>query len=384
MYDTKYVFSQLTDYLNYDRFRKIVDKYKANSYVKKFTCWNLLMVMLFGQLSKRVSARDLVSAIEAHSRKSQHLGFGEHVSRSNLSKSLDRKDSRVFEDYAKYMIKTARQLREQDIFKLGGNVYAVDSTTIDLCLSVYSWAKFRRAKGGVKAHVEFDLETQVPAFIHITTASVHDVNAMDVIPYEENAFYVFDRGYNDFKRLFHIDEICSKFVVRAKDNLKYEPIRWKRRMPKNIKSDSLIRLTTYNSQKKYPRPLRRIEFHDEELNRDFVFLTNAITLDANTIALLYKNRWQIELFFKWLKQHLNIQRFWGTSLNAVKIQIYSAIIAYCLIAIIHKKLNLKCSIYEMLQVLNMSMTDTSSILDLLKYDNNIDNELDGSSEPTLF
>ncbi len=288
MYNTKYVFSQLTDYLNYDRFRKIVDKYKANSYVKKFTCWNLLMVMLFGQLSKRVSARDLVSAIEAHSRKSRHLGFGEYVSRSNLSKSLDHKDSRVFEDYAKYMIKTARQLREQDIFKLGGKVYAVDSTTIDLCLSVYSWAKFRRAKGGVKAHVEFDLETQVPAFIHITTASVHDVNAMDVIPYEENAFYVFDRGYNDFKRLFHIDEISSKFVVRGKDNLKYEPIRWKRRMPKNIKSDSLIRLTTYNSQKKYPRPLRRIEFHDEELNRDFVFLTNAVTLDANTIACFTK------------------------------------------------------------------------------------------------
>ena len=273
----------------------------------------------------------------------------------------------------------------KDIFKLHGKVYAFDSTTIDLCLSVYDWAHFRRAKGGIKVHTLFDLEAQVPTIFHITKAKVNDVNGMDVIPYEPNAFYVFDRGYNDFRRLFHINELGSFFVVRAKKTLKYQHVRWKRRMKKNVLSDSIIRLTIYKSSHDYPAVLRRIEYFDEEQNRIFVYLTNALSLDALDVANLYKNRWQIELFFKWMKQHLNIQRFWGTTENAVRIQIYSAIITYCLAAIIHHDMKLKCSVYEMLQVLSMSLIDNSNIRDLLDPPNdNIVNELDGSSEPNLF
>ena len=283
------------------------------------------------------------------------------------------------------MIGKARSKRINDVFELGGNVYAFDSTTIDLCLSVYEWARFRRAKGGIKIHTLYDLESQVPAFLHITEASVHDVNAMDKIPYEQGAFYVFDRGYNDFKRLYRINEIESFFVVRAKENLRFKAVKWKRRMPKDVVSDSIVRLSGYASEKKYPDVLRRIVYYDEEQDRTFTFLTNALTLDALTIALLYKNRWQIELFFKWMKQHLNIQRFWGTTENAVRIQIYCAITAYCLVAIVHHDLDLDCSVYETLQIIGMSLTDTKPLKDLLNKSNfkNVKEQFD-NSEPLLF
>ena len=361
MHKEKFVFAQLAEFLNGDKFRHIVDKYEGNSYVKTFNCWNQLLVLMFGQLSNRKSLRDLALVISAHSDKCYHLGFGKSVTLSNLSKANARRDYRIFEEYAYYMIGKARSKRINDVFELGGNVYAFDSTTVDLCLSVYEWARFRRAKGGIKIHTLYDLETQVPAFLHITEASVHDVNALDKIPYEQGAFYVFDRGYNDFKRLYRINEIESFFVVRAKENLKFKAVRWKRRMPKNVVSDSIIRLSGYASEKKYPDVLRRIVYYDEEQDRTFTFLTNALTLDALTIALLYKNRWQIELFFKWMKQHLNIQRFWGTTENAVRIQIYCAITAYCLVAIVHHDLDLDCSVYETLQIIGMSLTDTKPL-----------------------
>ena len=213
MHKEKFVFAQLAEFLNGDKFRHIVDKYNGNNYVKSFTCWNQLLVLMFGQLSNRKSLRDLALVITAHSDKCYHLGFGKSVTLSNLSKANARRDFRIFEEYAYYMIGKARSRRIRDVFELGGNVYAFDSTTIDLCLSVYEWARFRRAKGGVKIHTLYDLETQVPAFLHITEASVHDVNAMDEIPYEPGALYVFDRGYNDFRRLHCISEIGSFFVV---------------------------------------------------------------------------------------------------------------------------------------------------------------------------
>ena len=385
MHKEKFVFAQLAEFLNGDKFRHIVDKYNGNSYVKSFTCWNQLLVLMFGQLSNRKSLRDLALVITAHSDKCYHLGFGKSVTLSNLSKANAHRDYRIFEEYAYYMIGKARSKRIHDVFELGGNVYAFDSTTIDLCLSVYEWARFRRAKGGIKIHTLYDLETQVPAFLHITEASVHDVNAMDVIPYEPGAFYVFDRGYNDFRRLHCINEIGSFFVVRAKDNLNYKAVKWKRRMPANVVSDSTVRLAGYTSEKKYPDALRRIVFFDEEQDRTFTFLTNALTLDALTVALLYKNRWQIELFFKWMKQHLNIQRFWGTTENAVRIQIYSAITAFCLVAIVHHDLHLECSVYETLQIIGMSLTDTKPLKDLLNKSNfnNVKEQID-NSELLLF
>lgn len=261
------------------------------------------------------------------------------------------------------MMEQARRNRAADIFKLGGKVYAFDSTTIPLCLSVFWWAKFRKKKGGVKVHVLYDLEVQVPAFYHITTASVHDSKAMPEIPYETGAYYIFDRGYNNFKELFRIQRMESFFVVRAKTNLQNKCVKWKRRMPKNILSDAEIELTVYNSRKDYPDNLRLVRYYDEKQGREFMFLTNAMDLTAQQIADLYKNRWQIELFFKWLKQHLKIKKFWGTTENAVRIQMAAAI-AYCLVAIVQHDMKLKRSTYKVLQILSISLTDKTPLREL--------------------
>ena len=385
MYNSKYIFSQLTLFLDRNHFNFLVRKYNGDSYVKSFTCWNQLLVLMFGQFSQRKSLRDLTMAIGAHRNKLYHLGFGKSVKLSNLSKANNSRDYRIFEDYAYSMVAKAQKKLEDDVFKLGGKVYAFDSTTIDLCLSVYEWAKFRCTKAGIKVHTLFDLETHIPEFFHITSANVHDSQTMDKIDYQKDAFYVFDRGYNDFVQLYYINIIGSFFVIRGKQNLNYRVIRWKRKMKKNIISDSIVKLDGYMSSMKYPTAFRRIVYHDEEQDREFTFLTNALSLEAQKVADLYKSRWQIELFFKWMKQHLNIQRFWGTTENAVRIQIYTAIITYCLAAIIYHDLKLDCSVYEMLQVLSMSLTDTTNIRELLDKPNyNIEKELYGSSEPLLF
>ena len=268
-----------------------------------------------------------------------------------------------------------------DIFKLEGNVYAFDSTTIDLCLEVFWWAKFRKKKGGVKAHVLYDLEAQVPAFYHITTASVNDSKTMQEIPYETDAYYIFDRGYNNFKELYRIQRIESFFVVRAKNNLQYRRIRWKRRLPKNILTDAEIELTVYKSRKDYPENLRLVKYYDEEQDREFMFLTNAMDLTAQQIADLYKNRWQIELFFKWLKQHLKIKKFWGTTENAVRIQISAAITAYCLVAIVQHDMKLKRSTYEVMQILSMSLTDKTPLREL--FDKTYSNDVKEQSSPLI-
>ena len=283
------------------------------------------------------------------------------------------------------MMEQARRNRAADIFKLGGKVYAFDSTTIPLCLSVFWWAKFRKKKGGVKVHVLYDLEVQVPAFYHITTASVHDSKAMPEIPYETGAYYIFDRGYNNFKELFRIQRMESFFVVRAKTNLLNKCVKWKRRMPKNILSDAEIELTVYNSRKDYPDNLRLVRYYDEKQGREFMFLTNAMDLTAQQIADLYKNRWQIELFFKWLKQHLKIKKFWGTTENAVRIQIAAAITAYCLVAIVQHDMKLKRSTYEVLQILSISLTDKTPLRELFDktYSNDVKEQF-GPLIPGLF
>lgn len=365
-----YVFTQLVANHQYNnRFSYIVRKYEGDKYVKHFTCWNQLLVMMFGQLCNRESLRDLINAVTAHQKKCYHLGFGKHVSKTNLAYANSNRDYRIFEEYAYYLIAEARKKRANDIFQLGGNVYAFDSTTIDLCLSVFWWAKFRKHKGGIKVHTLYDVETQVPAFFHITEAAVHDSKAMSLIPYETSSYYVFDRGYNDFKQLYRIEEIGSYFVIRAKKNLQYKVLKWKRRMPENVLSDAEIELTGYYPSKHYPKRLRLVRYHDPEQNRDFMFLTNAMSLTSLQIANLYKNRWQVELFFKWLKQHLKIKKFWGASENAVRIQIYCAICAYCLVAIAQHDLKLEISTYETLQILGISLTDTTPLQELLSKTN---------------
>ena len=375
----KYVFAQLIEFLNNDKFRRLVDKYDGNKYVKHLTCWNQLLALMFGQLSNRESLRGVIVAIEAHRSKCFHLGLGRKpIAKTTLATANQNRDYRIFEEFAFYMMAQAREKRSADIFKLGGKVYAFDSTTIPLCLSVFWWAKFRKKKGGVKAHVLYDLEAQVPAFYHITTASVYDSKAMPEIPYETGAYYVFDRGYNNFGELYRIQRMESFFVVRAKSNLQYRCVRWKRRMPKNILTDAEIGLMVYKSRKDYPESLRLVRYYDEEQDREFMFLTNAMDLTAQQIADLYKNRWQIELFFKWLKQHLKIKKFWGTTENAVRIQISAAITAYCLVAIVQHDMQLKRSTYEVLQILSISLTDKTPLRELFDktYSNDVKEQFD--------
>ena len=375
----QYVFSQLVGFLDRNHFNYLVRKYGGDRYVKHFSCWSQLLALMFGQLTNRESLRDVVVALEAHRSKCKFLGIGSNpIAKSTFASANQNRDYRIFEDFAFYMMAQARQKRAEDIFKLGGKVYAFDSTTIPLCLSVFWWAKFRKKKGGVKAHVLYDLETQVPAFYHITTASVHDSKAMQEIPYETNAYYIFDRGYNNFKELYRIQRLESSFVVRAKTNLQYKCVRWKRRMPQNILTDAEIELTVYNSHKDYPETLRLVRYYDQEQGREFMFLTNAMDLTAQQIADLYRNRWLIELFFKWLKQHLKIKKFWGTTENAVRIQISAAITAYCLVAIVQHDMKLERSTYEVLQILSISLTDKTPLRKLFDktYFNDVKEQFD--------
>lgn len=361
----KYVFSQLTEFLPRRIFDRIVAKHNGNKYVRHFTCWNQLLCMVFGQLTTRDSLRDLITVIEAHNPKSYHLGFGKSVTRSNLAKANEKRNSKIFEEFAYCLIDIARRKRSDDDFVVKGKVYAFDSSTIDLCLSVFWWAKFRKAKGGIKLHTLFDITTQIPAFIHITAATVNDMNAMDVIPYEAGAHYVFDRGYVDYQRLYKITTLQAYFVIRAKSNLKFRRM-YSKKTDKStgVLCDQLGKLTGFYVSKDYPDKLRRVKFHDQETGRTFVFLTNNNELSALEIALLYRNRWQVELFFKWIKQHLKIKSFWGTSENAVRIQIYTALITYCLVAIVGHDLKIERSTYEILQVLGISLLDKTPVNEL--------------------
>ncbi|MFH0755802.1 MAG: IS4 family transposase [Bacteroidota bacterium] len=364
----KYIFAQLTDFLPRRVFDRIVIKHDGNKYVKSFTCWNQMLCMVFGQLTSRDSMRDLVLSLEGHQPKFYHLGFGSSISRRNLGTANERRSYKIFEEFAYVLIDEARRSCYKTDFEVNvdGNVYALDSTTIDLCLSVFWWAEFRRTKGGIKLHTLYDVKTSIPTFLYISNAKVHDVNILDLIQYEAGSFYVFDKAYVDYRRLYRLHRQGAFFVTRAKDNMRFK------RMYSNpvdkeqgVRYDQIGKLETYYPKKEYPDKLRRIKYYDQEKDEEFVFLTNNTSLTALEVAMLYKKRWEVELFFKWMKQHLRIKSFWGTTLNAVKIQMYCAIIAYCLVAIVGNKLKVDRRIYEILQILSISLLDKTPIKEIL-------------------
>ena len=373
----KYVFAQLTEFLPQRVFDRIVAKHKGNKYVRHFTCWNQLLCMVFGQISGRESLRDLLVVIKAHQNKSYHLGFGKNVSLSNLSKANEKRIYLIFEEFANHLITMARQKSKNIDFEIQGKIYAFDSTTIDLCLSVFWWAHFRKTKAGIKLHTLFDITTQIPAFIHFSEADVQDVNAMDYIVYEPYAYYIFDRAYVDYKRLYAITSQKAFFVIRAKSNLKFKRM-YSNKSDKStgVKSDQTGKLTGLYTSKDYPEKIRRVRFYDFESKRTFAFLTNNFDLTATQIAFLYKQRWQIELFFKWIKQNLKIKSFWGTTENAVRIQINTAIISYCLVSIFRNEQKIEQSIYEIIQILGISLLDKTPVNQLFNKSNyNNANEL---------
>ena len=364
----KYIFAQLTDFLPRRTFDQIVKNHEGNKYVRSFTCWNQMLCMVFGQLTSRDSMRDLMLSLEAHQLKYYHLGFGQTITRRNLGKANEKRSYKIFEEFAYVLIEEARKSCYKNDFEVevDGNVYALDSTTIDLCLSVFWWAEFRKHKGGIKLHTLYDIKTSIPSFLHISKASVHDVNILDLIPYEIGSYYVMDKGYIDFSRLYKLHSHGSYFVTRAKDNMRFKRM-YSKAVDKTtgVLSDQIGKLEVYYSKKDYPDKLRRIKYYDEEHKKNLVFLTNNTDLKAKEIAMLYKKRWEVEIFFKWMKQHLKIKSFWGTTLNAVKVQIYCAIIAYCLVAIIGYKLKVDRPIYEILQILSISLLDKTPIREIL-------------------
>jgi hypothetical protein len=315
------------------------------------------------------------------------LGFGKSlITRSNLAKANANRDCKIFEEFAYKMISIAQGKRITREFEISGRFYAFDSTTIDLCLNLFWWASFRKTKGGIKVHTLYDVVTQIPTFLHITEAKVNDMNAMDEIPYEPNAYYIFDRGYFDLARLFTINLIGSNFIIRERGQLQYEIIEGEDLLEgsDNILYDQTIRLTGLQTRKKYPVLLRRVGYYSVEHKRTFTYLTNNFGISAKYVALLYKNRWQVELFFKWIKQHLHIKSFWGVTENAVRIQIYAAITAYCLVAIIEHDLKLNRSTFDVLRILSMSLFDKTPIRKLFERPESVDDIIEVRSAQLCF
>lgn len=365
----KYVFAQVVEFLPQRAFDSCVGRYKGNYYVKHFSCWNQLLCMMFGQLGNRESLSDLILCIEAHSSKAYHLGFGIGISKNNLAKANERRDWKIYCDYATVIIATARKYCTPDVnseLTVEGNVYAFDASVIDLCISVFWWAKYKKTKSAIKLHTLFDVKTSIPCFVLITEAAVHDVNGMDSLIYEKDSYYIFDRGYIDYKRLYKIHKGLAFFVTRAKINFKYKRL-YSNKCDKKagVICDQIVKLTGFYASKDYPEKLRRVKFYDKETDQTFEFITNNFEISALQVALLYKYRWRVELFFKWIKQHLKILTFWGTSENAVKTQIYIAIITYALIAIIKEKLKCERTCYEILQILSMSLLDKTPVNELI-------------------
>lgn len=338
-----YLFSQLISLISPTSFKTCVKRYNGDYKTKHFTCWKQFLCMAFGQFTHRESLSDTILCLKANSNKLYHIGIGEIVSKSTLSTANESRDSRIYSDLAWLLIREAQQLYIGDPdpeIKINNPVFAIDATTVDLCLSIFNWANFRSTKAGVKLHVQLDLKTAIPEFIEITTAAVHEVNILDTISYQIDSFYILDRGYTDFKRLNRIHRSKAFFVIRAKDNLDFRCIK---SQPKNkaagIMADQFIKLQGFYAAQHYPDKIRRIKFYDTEQGRTLVFLTNNFEFSPIQIAALYKHRWKIELFFKWIKQHLKIKTFWGTSENAVRTQIWIAISVYVLVAIAKRDLN---------------------------------------------
>lgn len=372
----KYVFAQLCSFLPQRVFDRIVLKHAGNYKIRHFSCWNQLLCMIFGQLSNRDSLRDLVLTINAHSAKLYHLGFGKGVSKTNLARANEQRSYLIYQEFANHLITEARRLcvsADDTGFSFNNTVYAFDSTTIDLCLSIFPWATFHHGRGAVKAHTQYDVRTSIPVFMEVTAGTVHDINLMDQINYEHNSFYIFDRGYTDFERLYFIHCAKAFFVIRAKRDLKFRRINSRPgNKALNVRSDQLGYFKVFYSFKSYPVKIRKIKFYDCEQKRILIFLTNNLELEAHEIADLYKNRWKIELFFKWMKQHLRITDFWGRTPNAVKTQLYIAMITYLLIAIVREKLKSKYSTYEILQILGASLLDKTQLNQLLQKNYNQD------------
>jgi hypothetical protein len=372
MYSDSLVFAQLMDFLPRHEFNKCVKRYKGNYRINSFSCRDQFLCMAFAQLTFRESLRDVETCLRAVRPKLYHAGFRSIVSRNTLANANHSRDWRIYADFAQVLIAHARKLYLHDDigFKFDQTAYAFDSTTIDLCLSLFSWAKFRRRKGAVKLHTLIDLRGNIPCFIHFSTGKVHDVNALDYLTLEPGAFYMMDRGYVDYKRLYRFTVEMAFFVTRAKSNMKYKRQQM-RRVDKStgLRSDYRIMLTGKDAVRDYPVPIRRVAYYDVEHKKRLVFLTNNWRLPALTIAMLYKRRWQVELFFKWIKQHLRIKAFFGTSPNAVQTQIWIAMCVYVLVAIVRKELRLECSMYQILQILSISLFEKVPIQQALTLNN---------------
>jgi hypothetical protein len=366
----KYVFSQIMDLVSSTSFQTLVNRYKGDYKIKEFSCWKQFLCMAFGQLTHRESLTDTLMCLKANAHKMYHLGIGEVVANSTLSKANENRSYQIYQDLAMLLIKEAKELylNDDDLeVSLKGNVFAIDATTIDLCLSTFYWATFRSTKGGIKLHTQIDLKTSIPEFILFSNASVHDVNALDYICFEANSFYIMDRGYVDYKRLYKIHSADAFFVTRAKDNMNYRRL-YSHPKDKNngVLYDQTVMLNNHYASKDYPEKLRRIKFKDEVTGKELVFLSNNFQLKATEIAQLYKHRWKIELFFKWIKQHLKIKTFWGQSENAVKTQVWIAVSIYVLVAIAKKKFMLEQSLYEILQILSLSIFEKVPINQLFQ------------------
>jgi hypothetical protein len=351
-------FAQIMDFASQDIFKVCVKRYNGNHKTKEFSCWKQFLCLAFGQLTHRESMSDTMLCLKLNADKLYHLGIGKVVNKSTLSRANEKRDWHIFQDFGLKLIEQARILYEGDNqldIKLKGKVFVLDSTTVDLCLEVFLWATFRSTKAAIKLHTLLDLKTSIPEFIFITEGNVHDVNALDYISVEKGSYYIMDRAYIDFARLYNIKQDKAYFVVRAKDNFKFKRLT-SRAVDKTagIICDQEIILTGVLSGEKYPEPLRRIRFYDVEFERTFVFLTNNLKLKAITVTQLYKHRWKIELFFKWIKQNLKVQSFWGFTENAVKTQIWTAISVYVLVTIAKKKLNVDHSPYEILQYISLA------------------------------
>jgi hypothetical protein len=367
MYGGKLVFAQVMEFAPWHTFRRLVEKYRGDFNVRSFSCLDQFLCMAFAQLTYRESLRDIEACLRAQSSKLYHLGIRGNVSRSALSDANEGRDWRIHFEFAQALIQIARRLyaREALAIDLDETVYALDSTTIDLCLALFPWASFRKSKAAIKLHTLLDLRGAIPTFIHISDGKLHDVNVLDLLILEPGAFYVMDRGYLDFERLYALHQAGSFFVTRAKSNFKFRRI-VSRPVDRNtgLICDQRVELIVFYSQQAYPERLRRIRYRDEE-GRTLVFLTNNMALPALTICGLYRQRWQVELFFKWIKQHLRIKRFFGNSQNAVKTQVWTAVATYVLVAIVRKRLNLDLSLHAMLQILSVTPFEKTPLFPLL-------------------
>ena len=377
----KTIFAQVMEHLPLPEFRKCVQRYHGNYKVKTFSCLDQFLVMAFAQLSYRESLRDIEVCLRAMRTKLYHMGIRSGVSRNNLAHANETRDWHIWADFAQVLIRTARPLYAGDPFgvDLDETVYAFDATTIDLCLSLFPWARFRRHKAAIKLHTLLDLRGSIPSFIQITEGKVHDVNVLDDLIPEPGSFYVLDRGYLDFERLYRLHQALAFFVIRSKSNFKFRRL-YSHTIDKTagLISDQTIVLTTYYSAEAYPEKLRRVRYFDAETNKRLSFLTNNFLLPALTIAQLYKCRWQVELFFKWIKQHLRIKAFYGTSENAVKTQVWTAVSVYVLVAILKKRLGLDHSLYTILQILSVTLFEKVPMLQVLT---NFDYETEHHENP---